>query len=477
MKEFTPFKILIFLASCFLLLGALSFVMPEKGIYVTEDFSLRLPQLGNLFTADKQAKVDISEIIALDEIASVSTKPAATNAVKPAIKLNINIQYRPGDSTALDNFFASLQNISSEGHSIRVMHYGDSQIEGDRITDYLRLKLQSSFGGRGPGFISPVPVAPSVAVTNTWSNNWNRYTIFTVKDKNVAHNNFGPGASFCRFMPYPVEGDSVQTQEAWLKVQTNKAGGGTVSSYSNVKLFYAGANKATAFEFYENEILKKSDSLLAGGSFHIAEFNLEASPGNFEFKFKGDDSPDIFGISLESNSGVIVDNFGLRGSSGTFFRRLNLDHLKQFYDYFHVKLVILQFGGNSLPYINDTTKCIQFGNALQSQINAIKKIAPGASILVVGPADMSVKVGTEYSTHPQLERLRDEIRKAAFNTNAAFFDTYESMGGKNSMLSWVEAEIAATDYIHFSPAGARKIAILLYQAIIKDYNNYVLKNS
>jgi lysophospholipase L1-like esterase len=39
------------------------------------------------------------------------------------------------------------------------------------------------------------------------------------------------------------------------------------------------------------------------------------------------------------------------------------------------------------------------------------------------------------------------------------------MGGKNSMPSWVEQKYAATDYIHFSPQGARKIATLLYSAI------------
>lgn len=41
------------------------------------------------------------------------------------------------------------------------------------------------------------------------------------------------------------------------------------------------------------------------------------------------------------------------------------------------------------------------------------------------------------------------------------------------MVSWVEAGIAAKDYIHFSPSGSRKIAVLLYQALLSDYNNYL----
>ena len=116
-----------------------------------------------------------------------------------------------------------------------------------------------------------------------------------------------------------------------------------------------------------------------------------------------------------------------------------------------------------------------FGNFLRAQINCIKKIVPDVSILVIGPADMSVKDGDHYSTYPLLEDVRDAIRTAAFQSNCAFFDMYDCMGGKNSMLSWVDQGIAATDYIHFSPAGARKIAVLLYSALMSDYNTFVQK--
>jgi lysophospholipase L1-like esterase len=47
------------------------------------------------------------------------------------------------------------------------------------------------------------------------------------------------------------------------------------------------------------------------------------------------------------------------------------------------------------------------------------------------------------------------------------------MGGSNSMSSWVDEKLAATDYIHFSPQGARKIATLLYSSLIANYNNYI----
>ena len=85
---------------------------------------------------------------------------------------------------------------------------------------------------------------------------------------------------------------------------------------------------------------------------------------------------------------------------------------------------------------------------------------------------MSVKEGTKYVTHPYLETLRDELKKMSFQMNCAYFDVYDCMGGYNSMLSWVDEKLAATDYIHFSPQGARKISVLLHAALINSYKDY-----
>jgi hypothetical protein len=41
------------------------------------------------------------------------------------------------------------------------------------------------------------------------------------------------------------------------------------------------------------------------------------------------------------------------------------------------------------------------------------------------------------------------------------------------MPGWVEQKLAATDYTHFSPQGARKMATLLYTALINEYNAYL----
>jgi lysophospholipase L1-like esterase len=475
-----PLHTLLFLSSTIVVLGTISLVYPKDGIKLTESISLKYPTYSDLFPPEKPLKKDISKIIALADIEEKEGVPVKNDSIIEVVltptdslaKLNTSIQYYDAGKSAMANFFNSLANISNEPKSIRVLHYGDSQIEGDRISDYLRLKLQAQFGGEGPGLISFMPVAPSVINKLSWSPTWDRYTIFTGKDKRVKHNNFGALAHITRFSKYNELSDSTQYKSAWVKMVTSKNGGPKAAGYNKLKLYYGGSQAKTHVELYENGSLNNSDSLLAGGNFNIKEFNLNQGALLHEFKFKGKDSPDFYGVSLEGSKGIMVDNMGLRGSSGTFFNQINFGQLKQFYDHLNAKLIILQFGGNALPYIKTQEQTVQFGNYLKSQILTIKRLAPQASILVIGPADMSVKVGTVYETHPQLENLRDAIKKTAFETNCAFFDMYNCMGGKNSMVSWVDLGIGAKDYIHFSSAGARKIAVLLYSSLINDYNTF-----
>lgn len=472
-----PFKTLLFLFYVFAALAGIVLVFPKGGLGISDGLTINFPDYAT-FINKKEEKKDISKIIALadklDESDTSLTSIASDtlNELIDTVKVPLinSIQFRNRD--AMDKFFEALANLSGASKSIRILHYGDSQIEGDRITDYMRLKLQSQFGGNGPGLISLKPISRSI--TNKIENGygWDRFHTFIAKDKRVDHKNFGVMGLFTRFCQYKAITDTSAVLSTNVTISTTRLAGKNNQGYSKFKLFYGGAKLKTWCEFYDGPALAGADSLLAGGFFNIKVFNVTPGSSQHELKFKGKDSPDFYAASLESDKGIYVDNISQRGSSGTFFHRVNFSQLKNFYDYLNVKLIILQYGGNALPSIKDEKGVEYIARYLKAQMGVIKKAAPNANILFIGPADMSVKEGTEYVTHPMLEKLRDALREAAFEQGAAFFDMYDCMGGKNSMVSWVDEKLAAKDYIHFSPQGARKIATLLYSSLISNYNRY-----
>ena len=488
----TPKQTLLFGLLLFLCFGLLSFSFPKSGISILAGFNIEFPSLDELFEINSSKSNANSILKTIDEIDTnfvvhIGEEPIEHDTIQKQLetpevemtsekndarpKLITTIQCRNGKP--LSSFFAALKNINNDPSTIRVLHYGDSQIEGDRITDYLRLKLQGQFGGKGPGLISPMPISQSVINRIETASGWDRYGTYTAKDKRVKHANYGVLAGFCRFNSYKKIYDSSAILSTSLGIVTTKLGGANALNFNRIKLFYGGAKQKTWCEYYEGPALMGADSLKAGGDFQVKEYKVTNGANKLVLRFKAKDSPDFYALSLEGANGVMVDNIALRGSSGTFFHQINSAQLKAFYDYLNVKLIILQFGGNVMPSIEDKAMAINYGNYLRYQLGLVKKAAPRASILFIGPADMSIKQGTEYVTYPLLETVRDEIKNAVLESGCAFFDLYDCMGGKNSMSTWVDLRLAASDYIHFSPQGARKMATMLYSEIINEYNKYL----
>lgn len=472
---FKPLNTLLFTIIVFIIFTVLSLIYPKDGIHLG-NLKLSYPSLNQLFSQENTKK-DISKILAVADSIDFDTIPnsnltkdstikildSAINLTDPIIKLNTSLQFK--NRQILSKFFDAILSIKSSQKSIRILHYGDSQIEGDRITDYLRQKWQGQFGGSGPGLLSLMPISQSAGCKVTYSTSWDKFGAFLAKDKRIKHSNYGVLINFNRYTPVREIKDSTELVSATIGINTNKNAGKNYCNYTKLKLFYGGALKKSWCEFYDGPALIGADSLTEGGNFNIKHYNIINGSLTHSFKFYGKDSPDFYGISLESETGVIVDNIALRGSSGTFFHLVNNAQLKQFYDYLNVKLVILQFGGNVLPSLKTTENATNYADWMKGQITSLKKLVPNASIIFIGPADMSIKEGTDYVTYPLLEPLRDALKKIVIESDCAYFDMYDCMGGKNSMPSWVDQKYAATDYIHFSPQGARKIATLLYSAI------------
>ena len=88
---------------------------------------------------------------------------------------------------------------------IRIMYYGDSQIEGDRLTSFLRQTLRKTGGGTGPGLF--LPLMPVMYTKSIWvrsSSNWKRYNYLSYKNGEISHTALGPFMALCRYLPEGV---------------------------------------------------------------------------------------------------------------------------------------------------------------------------------------------------------------------------------------------------------------------------------
>ena len=155
-----PYKVLIFIACIMACLGVLCVVLPDK-VSVGEE-ELRWPSLAEVFGEDTEASELFPDTLAEFPVAPDSlladTAPAAPKPVIPHVAVDSMTDSR----FFLSAFYASL--AESSDRVVRVLHYGDSQIEEDRMTQQIREALQERYGGAGVGMMPLVQTIPSLTV-------------------------------------------------------------------------------------------------------------------------------------------------------------------------------------------------------------------------------------------------------------------------------------------------------------------------
>jgi lysophospholipase L1-like esterase len=480
-----PIKITAFILSVALLLLISLFAMPKEGVEIG-DIKLTMPSFNEILGNDTITYADISDIVS--EAQNIDSLPdvfqsADLNSTNDTIRANadsliaslIDIEFYGDSKSKLINFFKKLE--SANKSRVRVLHYGDSQIEGDRITSFIRNKFQKMFGGSGPGLMPAIQAYGGFfSIQQTSSDNWKRFTAFGKIDTNVRHWKYGPLAAFSRF--HKLQSDSLETinklDSAFIQFNESKYSYHSVRNFQEVEIFYGNTSLNVNLTLLINDSLVKYDSLKANQDFASFKYRFARPIKDLTIKFEGKDSPDIYGISLNSVNGVIIDNIPLRGSSGTFFRKLDFAHMQKAYQKLNPDLVILQFGGNVMPYLKDVEACERYGNWFKSQILFLKKMLPNTAFILIGPSDMSIKTGNKYITYELLPENIKALKKAAEESGIAFWDMYKAMGGHNSMPSWVNAKppLASTDFVHFTPQGSKVIANMFYNSLIYEYKKY-----
>ncbi len=451
-------------------------VYPSEGIKIA-GIKFRFSDDTSVADSITERKIeDVEQFLAqLDTIAIAADTLTTDSTIQIVRKETIvSLQFKDGNSSCLFSFFEALDKAKATGERMHIFHYGDSQIESDRMSNVLRHNFQDKFGGHGPGLIAPVPITASANIVQSQSNNWKRYTAYGFDEGKAKHSDYGVMCAFGRFTPAKKREEIVATDsvEAWIEMRASGMSTAHCKVYNEAILYFGNFQYAFQLTLLENENVVSEEIIEPVAGVSNRKWTLPESSGKLKFIFKGPDSPDVYGIELHDTLGVNLSNIALRGNDGGAFKKVNSYSMTPVFTELNAKLFILQFGGNAVPWLTSDQTAKSYGNSFKAQIRQFKQMAPGAAIIVVGPSDMSTTIDGIYQTWPYLESLRDGMKQAALEENCAFWDMFAVMGGKNSMVSWVTnvPPFAGPDYTHFTPAGARKVAELLYKAINTEYD-------
>ncbi len=454
------------------ILGVVAQLTPAEPVEVC-GVKLHFPDLRQMFAEAGRDLISVDDQLSsiendmridaqADSLASVrdSTLSARADSLRRMEQVfgnsNGSLRFPKNDYSYLFPVYEAMRGADSA--CVHVFHYGDSQIEGDRITQIIRDSLQSLFGGSGPGMLPLWQPIPCRTVSQTVTDSVATYYAAGIMGRRAKHDRYGAMAQMAE-----LRGEKV--------TMTVTARGEGHGAYRNITVFVGSV--ADTMRLTLDSLNTKTVAPCEG----LRSVSWRVSARN-SFRLTLEGRGDVYGIEVDGGRGVTVTNIPMRGADGLFLQRMDANLSSQMMRRLNTRLVIMEFGGNALPMFQSESNVDNYCSGIGQQIERMKALCPEARIIFIGPADMSVKVNGTLQTHELLPLLTQRLAETCDKHDVAFWDMYDVMGGWNSMIAWVEhqPQLAGTDYVHFTTRGANRIASILWKAIKMNYDYMLIRD-
>jgi lysophospholipase L1-like esterase len=371
-------------------------------------------------------------------------------------------------SSALRNFFGALDEQQDEHgagaapeRTVRVLQFGDSHTAADIFTGKMRASLQQQFGDGGLGFQFPghpfagYHLAGSLrSQTSGWFTEGNHFGALGDGDLGLG----GISISTSR----PGESITLEAPCTTLQLQFLEQPGGGRMQFSD---------NGVAMSVIGTDLPGGAEDANAAPT--AGTFSYSCSPGVHDFEFATlDNAPvKLLGV-VTQQPGVTYECLGINGAVAPLMLRWNQNLFSDYLRQSAPSLIVLAYGtnesGSSAEHLEDYPE--QFAQVVDN----LHRIAPEASVLVLGPADRSMRAGRRgpWKPYPGTDRIIAMQKEVCQTHRCAYWDTRRRMGGFGSMQQWVTAGWAQPDRTHLTGTGYRTLADALYEDLMRAYNQY-----
>ncbi len=373
---------------------------------------------------------------------------------------DFNLYHRPhyitgfsSDTTkpSLQRFLAKLDKLKKgEKTKIRIAYFGDSMIEGDLMTQTIRKLLQEEFGGSGVGFVPITSIVSKFrqSAYANYSGGW--------QDESFKNTGFNSKLF--------LSGHLFRSNGDWVELRDQSI---TDSAAVIEKSILCGAMQ------------QPTSITVNGGSFPIQASKpinrvLLSKDMSRNIKLSvADERLPVYGVTFETESGIILDNFSFRGITGIEFGKIDSAFLSAVAQNHPYDLLVFQYGVNLLFRPNDKNFS-WYAKTLSPVVKKFRNCFPDADFVIVSTADRAFRYGGQYKSAVGIDSLIKVQALLAYETGSGFYNQYETMGGRNSIIDWASRSpsLANKDYVHPNHRGAEILGGYFFDALMKEYRKY-----
>ena len=377
---------------------------------------------------------------------------AKLKATYPFLKLSLD---SIAGSEIVAPFFEKMYCLAQNNVGIiNIVHFGDSHIQADMMTEKTRILLQESFGNAGRGLIFPHRIARSNEPNNIRSSASGEWQQVSIIGKNRESE---PGlATRSIFTADSSASFDIQIKDGELFYPFKKL---TVFSPKAENYFDFSINNNLGEEFLSAQ---STDNVF---TFSVLSnsFSLKITPTaatQKEFRLNG------IVLQNDAKSGILYHSMGANGAHFTEYNR-SPEFFTQL-PCLQPDLIIISLGTNE-GAARDITKQEVYENARQ-MIENIRATNPETPILLTTPVHNYYQ---KKYLNQRMKLVHEALLEVANDTKSAIIDLYAVGGGYGSCQLWKAEGLLRPDGVHFSAEGYRLQGDLIFNAIINSYLKYV----
>lgn len=361
--------------------------------------------------------------------------------------------------TAVDSFYSKLSQAPRK--KIKILHIGDSHIQADIFTGFMREKMQEFFGYGGRGFVFPYKAAKTHSAYDyktTASGVWD----FTRNNLREAKYDMG------------IVGATIHTNDSSASFKIIFREGFIKDKFSAIKLYckqdsqsydiklkYSSENNPIYIDC-SNRDSKKPYILI----------NLSKATDTLEFFVNKTDTNqkyfECYGILIENkdDNGILYNSTGINGAGyrsilkqtqfGSQLKELEPD------------LIIIDLGAND--FYGGTFRADELEENLRQIVKIIKTNSPKSNIIISNSQDIYFKRKRDIV---ECKDFMEITKKVAFDNNCGFYAYYNVSGGRNSMNYWYKKGLAKRDKVHLTTMGYYVRGELFLNALLGSYEVFL----
>lgn len=436
------------------------------------------------------------------------------------------------NAKALQPFFQKLKELErGERQRLNIVHIGDSHIQADWWTSYLRIRLQELFGSAGRGLVFPYTLAGTNSPTDirSGSNQAWEYRRTTFQQKHI---------------PVGIAGLTVQTsgQQIWMDVQVRNdtlinyafdqvklfglAGDGTVNwsigqfkdtrevavaappkvyhtirsgdtLYGLALRYGTSVRRLQQWNNLQGSMIRPGQKLVVGNgnstssnydrqTFEVqhmlkwenganqpqwAQVQLDSLTRRLIMRGRRTDGNSgqarIYGISLENSRQNGLLYHAIGVNGVTYFHYNEAPEFWQQLPFLEPDLIIVSLGTNETAISNFQPN--GFSEQVQTFADHLKALPNSVPVILTTPSDALRRRRYE---NPAIEVAGQIISETASHNDFAVWDLYHIMGGAGSIRQWRSAQLTARDHLHFTKMGYELQGELLFKALMGSYGEY-----